>query len=172
MWDSSSTSSSSTNFIIHFGLSLSTERASGPTKVSKSSGSGSANHRPLTLQHRGVPPPPSLSKREKQLDHFYNSWVRPGAWGPERFGVPEVLHALAAWSRPGPARSTGAEVWAGDVSRPLWSIKDLWICGTSPEGGLPFRRGSLLQPRFFTDSSVIEELMGQHSSQDLFKKSW
>lgn len=28
--------------------------------------------------------------------------------------------------------SSEAEVWAGNVNKPLWSIKDLWVFSTSP----------------------------------------
>lgn len=31
----------------------------------------------------------------------------------------------------GPACSAEAEVWAGNVNKPLWSIKDLRVCSTS-----------------------------------------
>lgn len=49
----------------------------------------------------------------------------------------EVLHMLAVVFRAdplsaGPARSAEAEVWAGNVNKPLWSVKDLWLFSTSP----------------------------------------
>lgn len=49
----------------------------------------------------------------------------------------EVLHMLAVVFRPdllsaGPACSVEAEVWAGNVNKPLWSIKDLWVFSASP----------------------------------------
>lgn len=49
----------------------------------------------------------------------------------------EVLHMLVVVFRPdvlsaGPVCSVEAEVWAGNVYKPLWSIKDLWIFSASP----------------------------------------
>lgn len=49
----------------------------------------------------------------------------------------EVLHMLAVVFRPdllaaGLDFSSEAEVWAGNVNKPLWSIKDLWVFSTSP----------------------------------------
>lgn len=48
----------------------------------------------------------------------------------------EVLHMLTVVFRPdllsaGPACSVEAEVWAGNVNKPLWNIKDLWILSDS-----------------------------------------
>lgn len=47
----------------------------------------------------------------------------------------EVLHMLTVVCRPdlsaGPACSTEAEVWAGNVNKTLWSMKDLWILSAS-----------------------------------------
>lgn len=89
------------------------------------------NHRPLNLRRREEGP--HYFQMRKQLDHFYNSWVRPQLRPGE---------ALSVWSAPyaggffffffsgllsaGPACSLEAEVWAGNVNKPLWSIKDLW----------------------------------------------
>ena len=44
---------------------------------------------------------------------------------------------LTVVSRPdllsaGPACPVEAEVWAGNVNKPLWSIKDLWVFSASP----------------------------------------
>lgn len=49
----------------------------------------------------------------------------------------EVLHMLVVDFRPdlfsaGPACSVEAEVWAGNVNKPLWSIKDLCAFSASP----------------------------------------
>lgn len=49
----------------------------------------------------------------------------------------EVLHMLAVVFRPdlltaGLDFSSEAEVWAGNVNKPLWSIKDLWVFSVLP----------------------------------------
>lgn len=41
------------------------------------------------------------------------------------FFRPDLLSA-------GLACSVEAEVWAGNVNKPLWSIKDLWVFSASP----------------------------------------